>query len=243
MDHHSTPRRRKGRLAGIFVLLVVSLAVMLPTASAQSLKHDATPVQPTDVAGEAFGRPETSAEELGLIDANTYASPQFGNVVTWRDPWEADSSSMESSQADALDRVSVVTDVARFQAFFISAQGETASEYADRFIEYRTDDDPTIELVNSGNTGEVYWIAYSYAAEGDIAYDVVEISLVDAGSTLQVVEMLGWPEGFGEAFDDGMRDIEVDGRVPFVVIEGWPEGERSRHDECLECYAFTTGFA
>ncbi len=211
------------RLAGAWVLIVLSLILQTSSASAQDLKVGVAPIEPTDIAGSAPESVAPNAHELGLIEANTYASPQFGTVVTWVAPWEADLASMETDSTNALDRLSIVTDSARFQAFFILAQGETPEEYASRFIEFRLNDDPTIKIVESGTIRGVYWIGYTYAAQGGIVQDIVEISLVGDSNTIQVVEIIGWPEEFNDSFDDAMDKIDVNGGAPFLVTDGWPE--------------------
>jgi hypothetical protein len=160
--------------------------------------------------------------EIGLIDGTTYQSPQFGYRISWDDGWSADTTSMESNPGISLDRLSIVSGSARFQAFYVAAEGESASEYAERFINFRTSGDPTMRIVTSGDRRGVVWIAYAMESQGSEALGVVEISLVGDGAIMQVIEVIDRSPTFGSAFDSAMASILVEGEPPFRILAGWP---------------------
>jgi len=164
-----------------------------------------------------------NAEDLGLVDNHTYLSPQFGIEVTWSDAWQADAAEMESDTASELDRVSVISHDARFQAFFVKAYREDAESYADRFVAFRGDSGEGACLVGEGVHGDVVWLAYRYEEDGDDVFDLVEIRAVREQAVIQVVEVLGWQSSFDEAFATASGEIEIDGKEPFQTVSGWPE--------------------
>lgn len=214
-----TPDKKRTRQGIVVVLMLLVLLALMPNTSAQGLKDATLPQESESSADESAPQDQ----ELGLIDDLAYESPQFGNRVTWVEPWVADLQSMETSPDRSLDRLSIVTDTTRFQAFFIAADGETAADYTDRFITYREDQDPSIEIFDRGARRGVEWIAYTYEEQGDLVYDLVEIRLVDDDTIIQVVEVIGWPEEFAESFEEAMSGVEIAGQAPFVLVEGWPE--------------------
>jgi hypothetical protein len=195
--------------------MLVALLLVAPATHAQGVKDAKS-------AGDATETDAAGVGTLGLIDPYAYASPQFGTAVAWEEPWEADPGSMESSRRSALDRLSLVSKAGRFQAFFVGANGESAGSYLDRFMDYRVNDDPTIEIVDSGVSRDVHWIAYTSTVNGDLVHDLVEISVHDGGTVIQVVEVLAWSEDFDDALELATDAIEVDGAAPFVFVNGWP---------------------
>ena len=211
------------------VLLVTLVALLLAAGSAGAvgLAHDRKEPeqsQPINDQHDSMTRATpVGAVELGLVGPMSYQSPQFGFEITWTDAWEADPSSMESNPEIALDRLSIVSGTARFQAFYVAAEGETAGEYAERFIEFRLSGDPSMAIVGTGDRRGVYWIAYTTESAGTEVRGVVEITLAGDGTAIQVVEIMDHAGEFDRVFSDSLESIEVEGEGPFRVLLGWPE--------------------
>jgi hypothetical protein len=211
------------------VLLLTLVALLLAPGSAGGvgLAHDLKEGEGSQSANnqsDSMTRATPGgAVELGLVGPMAYQSPQFGFEITWSDDWAADLSSMESNAEIALDRLSIVSGTARFQAFYIAAEGETAGEYAERFLEFRLSGDPSMEIVGMGDRRGVYWIAYTFDAAGTEVKGAVEISLAGDGSAIQVVEIMDHAAQFETVFSASQESIAVEGAVPFRVLLGWPE--------------------
>jgi hypothetical protein len=211
------------------VLLVTLITLFLAAGSpgAVGLAHDwneSEQSQPINDQHDSMARATPGgAIELGLVGSMSYQSPQFGFEITWTDAWQADLSSMESNPEIALDRLSIVSGTARFQAFYVAAEGETAGEYAERFLEFRLSGDPSMEIVGTGDRRGVYWIAYTSESAGTDVKGVVEITLAGDGTAIQVVEIMDHAAEFERVFSDSQESIEVEGEGPFRVLLGWPE--------------------
>jgi hypothetical protein len=194
----------------VLVVVAALVAIVAPAAGAQ--RFDPSPQASPSAASAA-----------GIVGPASYQSPQFGVAITWDEPWEADRSATESNQAIALDRLSLTAGTARFQAFFVAAEGETPAEYADRFVDFRSSYEPTTTIVQRGERRGVSWIAYRFESEGQTAIGVVEISLTEDGEALQVVEVMEYEALFETAFDQTMDLVQVADTSPFRVLTGWPE--------------------
>jgi hypothetical protein len=194
------------------VLLVVTSLVSVVASSAGAQRFDPSP-QASPAATPA----------AGIVGPTTYESPQFGIAITWDEPWEADRAATESNQAIALDRLSLVAGTARFQAFFVAAEGETPAEYADRFIDFRLSYEPSTTIVQRGERRGVSWLAYRFESQGQTAVGVVEVSLTEDGRALQVIEDMEYEDLFKTAFVETMDLVQVGGAPPFRVLTGWPE--------------------
>ena len=211
----------------VLLLAIVALLLAAGSAGGVGLAHDlkeGEQPQSTNSQNDSMTRATPGgAVELGLVGPMAYQSPQFGFEITWSDAWEADLSSMESNPEIALDRLSIVSGTARFQAFYVAAEGETAGEYAERFLEFRMSGDPSMEVVGSGDRRGVFWIAYTFVSAGTEVKGAVEISLAGDGTAIQVVEIMDHAEQFDAVFSDSQESIAVEGTVPFRVLLGWPE--------------------
>ncbi len=202
------------RQAGTMLLCAVALFALFAGQYAQVAS--AQRFDPSPQAAPATG------DAAGLLGTTAYQSPQFGYRVDWRAPWVADMTATESNQAIALDRLSMISGTARFQVFFVAAEGEMPAEYAERFIDFRMSYEPTTKIVGSGERRGVSWIAYRFESQGQTASGVVEISLTEDGNALQVVEVMEFDEAFDDAFELANDLIQIEGGPPFRVLTGWP---------------------
>jgi hypothetical protein len=217
-------RQVHGRvLLGVVMFLVLALVAAIPATGAQVRSGGGGEGGPVDRVESSPQATPVDYADIGLVGPTSYQSPQFGFQITWDGTWDADPDSMESNPGIALDRLSIVSGTARFQVFYFAAEGETAAEYAARFMDFRLSGEPTMEVVTSGDRRGVVWIAYTFESRGQVASGIVEISLAGDGTALQVVELIDVPESFESAFSSSMSSIQVEGEAPFRVLTGWPD--------------------
>lgn len=206
----------------IALMVCVSMWLIVPESGAQGIKDAVNSELKDD--GQRASNPDAEDQALlGLFDDGVYRSPQHGNDVTWGATWSADPLTMESNTNQSLDRLSLATDVARFQVFFVGAEGETADEYMTRFVRYRIAEDTTVAIVARDADNGVEWIAYTTAGQGDLVLHLIEIQLVDRDRTPQIGELIAGSDEFDQSFKDAIREIEVASLPPFVIVECWPE--------------------
>lgn len=167
---------------------------------------------------------DESLEQRGIVEPETYLSPQFRNEVTWTDQWEVDAEGLESDNESLLDRLSLThNNEGTFQIIFIEAAGESPDDYARRLIRYRGVVNSTADVVWSSSTVEESVILYTYDIGGRIVRSLIEIRLVNSDRTLQVSELLVYPEFSESVFDLAQDDIVVDGAEPFAFFDEFPE--------------------
>jgi hypothetical protein len=186
-----------------FVLLfVIALAVFAPVQAQSS---------------------DSSREEKGVIETGVYISPQFSNEVTWTEEWEIDDAGLQTDNTMLLDKISLsYRNQATAVIMFIEAGGETPEDYARRLIRYRRVAEPGAEIVWSDSDDVTSVMLYSSMIEGREIASLIEIRLVDDERTLQVVELLLYPEYADTVFDLTQTDIVIDGDVPFSFVDEFP---------------------
>jgi hypothetical protein len=199
----------------LIALLVVVLAVAAATSPAGAWSQPRPGPNPQ--------ASPTAQPTNGLTGPTSYQSPQFGYDIAWELPWEPDADAIESNHGIGLDRLSLTAGTTRFQVFFVAAEDETPAEYAERFIDFRISYEPSTRIVSTGERRGLSWIAYAFESEGMNAFGVVEISLMEDGQALQVVEVMEYESTFDAAFGTANDMIDIEGVQPFRVLTGWPE--------------------
>jgi hypothetical protein len=184
------------------LLLVIALAVFAPVQAQSS---------------------DSSREEKGVIETGVYISPQFSNEVTWTEVWEIDDAGLQTDNTMLLDKISLsYKNQATAVIMFIEAGGETPEDYARRLIRYRRVAEPGAEIVWSDSDDVTSVMLYSSMIEGREIASLIEIRLVDDERTLQVVELLLYPEYADTVFELTQTDIVIDGDVPFSFVDEFP---------------------
>jgi hypothetical protein len=169
---------------------------------------------------------DQTLEQRGIVQAEEYLSPQFDNVVTWTSEWDVDIDGLESDSVQMIDTLSLnYKDDATVQLIFIEAGGESPEDYARRLVRYRHVSNPSAEVVLDDDQEAGYVLLYQYELEGDTIYSVIEIRLVNRSRTLQVTELLVYPEVAEPVFERVQRDIVVDGSEPFQCFDAFPAKE------------------
>jgi hypothetical protein len=169
---------------------------------------------------------ESSREEKGVVETGVYISPQFANEVTWTEAWEIDDAGLQTDNTMLLDKISLsYKNQATAVIMFIEAGGETPDDYARRLIRYRKVAEPLAEIVWSDSDDVTSVMLYaSIEGERDVA-SLIEIRLVDDERTLQVVELLLYPEYADTVFELAQTDIVIDGDAPFSFVDEFPTDE------------------
>jgi len=199
-----------GRILLFTLAIIVGIVIASPNGAGAQIRE------------RIEASPEAEVDAAGVLGEFEYQSPQFGYTVEWAEPWVVDPAATESNIGIALDRLSLISGTARFQVFFVAAEGETAAEYAERFIDFRISYDPTTEIVTTGDRRGLTWIAYSFVSDGQQAVGVAEVSLSADGTAIQVVEVMDYDVTFEDAFDSASTGVELDGASPFRVLVEWP---------------------
>lgn len=167
--------------------------------------------------------PESNQEQKGILETGLYESPQFSNEVTWTDAWDVDDDGLLTDGNQLVDKLSLnYENQGTAVIMFIEAGGEYPDDYARRLIRYRSVAEPTAEVVWTDSDEQSSLILYETIVDGRDVSSLIEIRLVDDEDTLQVVELLLYPEYAEIVFDSAQTDIAIDGESPFSFIDEFP---------------------
>jgi hypothetical protein len=195
-------------LIAIFTALMLLLATILSVGIA---------------AAQGASNQELTPEQLGLVEDDTYRSPQFGNQVSWDRHWEADLVNMSTDREHFLDQLSIVSESGRFQAFYVQSSDELLSKYLERFVKYREGVYEDLKVVDQDKDEDTYTLHLSWTEGGRAVESILEFSFVNRDlGVIQIVELITYPENAVNAFDQAQSGIFIAERKPFQVIQEFP---------------------
>ena len=169
---------------------------------------------------------DQTLQQRGIEKPEEYLSPQFDNQVVWTADWEVDAENLDSDSAQMIDTLSLhYKNQATFQVRFIEAGGESPEAYAERLVRYRNVVDDAAEVVLDEGQEDGYVLLYTFEVNGEPVYSVIEIRLVNRNQTLQVTELVVYPDVAKQVFRRVQRDIVVDGTKPFQYFKAFPAEE------------------
>lgn len=169
---------------------------------------------------------EPSQEQKGLLETGLYESPQFSNEVAWSTLWELDDEGLRTDGSLLVDQLSLnYENQGTAVIMFIEAAGEAPDDYARRLTRYRRVAEPTAQVVWNDSDDTTSVLLYQTLVDGRDVASLIEIRLVDDNTTLQVVELLLYPEYAATVFDSAQAEIAIDGEPPFTLVTEFPEDE------------------
>ncbi|MEJ7837922.1 MAG: hypothetical protein WKF81_03855 [Thermomicrobiales bacterium] len=167
--------------------------------------------------------PESNWEQKGILETGLYESPQFSNQVTWTEAWDVDVDGSLTDGNQLVDKISLnYENKGTAVIMFIKAGGEYPEDYARRLIRYRGVAEPTAEVVWTDSDEQTSLILYETIVDGRDVSSLIEIRLVDEETTLQVVELLLYPEYAETVFESTQADIAIDSEPPFWFVDEFP---------------------
>ena len=163
-------------------------------------------------------------EDLGLIEAGVYESPQYGNEVIWDiDGWEADTSLLISDEDLGVDRFALdnLDGDATLYLSFYDGDDVSPEEWAASFVETSGSADSDITILNQDSDEGI--ATFYYRLDGDDAsqFGVIEARTASGGVTV-VVELLGAKEDVRDVFRNAQDEVTVDDDDLFQEFRRFP---------------------
>lgn len=164
-----------------------------------------------------------SAQSDGLTGDQGYESPQFGYEVSWDDPWSADERGTRT-RADREDRL-VLRDEGSGAELTIRGlfTEEAPRDVVDGLIADREDGEEDVTVEDQGRRGGRASTLISYTGSDGDVYEYVEVSEIDAGQNVLIVDLVASTGDFADAVD-ALAAIERDGDAVFQDEPAAPEG-------------------
>jgi hypothetical protein len=191
-----------------------------------------------DIAtGEAESSGDAPAAEVGndeaidngLIDDETWQSPQFDTLATWdSDAWSPMPDSPSSDVPGRMDNLKLQDDQDNiFQVTAFVSRNESPSQYLDRLLVERApiDTDGELEVLAEGTAGDRVYVIYITESANVTWYVLSEVGYLDEERDVLIKnEMLVRPSRAQEVFDAIQTGIEVDEAPPFLYEDDLPQG-------------------
>ena len=195
------------------------------TPDAEETEDEEDPSDDSDPTPGDESSPDSDLSDLGIIDEGTYESPQFGVELTWPTEWEPAVESISSSEADGFDQITVYNaDLdSTFYLSVFSIDEVTLDAWSSSFQDLADDDASGIEILDSSTENGTEVVLYRSEIGNDTWYGLIEVSEDEANEALIVAEVSGSQENVADAFDSIQTGIEINGDVPFLETEQFPE--------------------
>jgi hypothetical protein len=168
---------------------------------------------------------DAELEDLGLIGAREYESPQFGSTVSWSRDWELGEDLLVSDPAGLTDRLGLKhadLEATLFVSFFDGSE-ISIDDWVTAFEDNVAQNDLPVEVFDQAIEDDAAVIFYSYEIDDELQYGLIEVYFDASEDVLVVVEILGAERDVAEAFDAAQEDVNVDGEAPFVGSREFPE--------------------
>lgn len=142
----------------------------------------------------------------GLTGDQRYESPQFGYETTWDDPWTVDEGALRS-RTDREDRLVLINEDNDAELTIRGVfTNDSARDVVDEVITDREDDEEDVIVEDQSRRSAL--ISYTNR-DGDVV-EYVEVSGLDTGESLLIVDLVAPAGDFADAVD-ALQSVELDG--------------------------------
>ena len=170
-------------------------------------------------AAPTFGsaQPDSDPEDLGIVSDTEWESPQFATAVSWSGNWAPlFDGNTYSDLENEVDGLALLGDHGTYIAVALEIRDETIESYRDFILSFREEAnaDFDFELIESGDTEDTSYFAYTATQDGQQFTDIIEVFYL-SDDLIGYSELLGWTYNVPVLFEEIQTEIELEGESPF----------------------------